>query len=255
MARQRRHKSKPRRSRGRFARVYQLLSAVLIVAAVIAGCIVFFKVQTIEVAGNHRYTAEEIIAVSGIQVEDNLYTMNKFDIRAQVLRELPYIQDMTIRRRLPDTIVITVEESPAVAAVSDGERWWLMNWEGKLLEPTEDAGGVMEVRGLVPLVPNAGGILAVDESQKLQYQALLKIIAQLEAHGLLARINWMDLSSETLVTMEMDGGRFRVEVPLVCDFGQKFRVWAGALASDRLAPEDTGLWDLTLSDSVNLVPW
>lgn len=255
MAKQRRHKRKPRRNRGRFAKFYQLLSAILIIAAVIAGCIVFFKVQTIEVTGNHRYTAEEIIAVSGIQLEDNLYTMNKFDIRSQVLRELPYIQDMTIRRRLPDTIVITVEESPAVAAVSDGEQWWLINDVGKLLEPAETPGGVMEVRGLVPLVPNVGGRLAVDEEQKLQYQALLDIIAQLEAHGLLARINWMDLTSNTMVTMEMDDGRFRVEVPLVCDFGQKFRLWAGALESSWLMPEDAGLWDLTLSDSVNLVPW
>lgn len=255
MARQRKHKSKPRRSRGRFAKVYQLLSAILIVAALVAGCIVFFKVQTIEVTGNHRYTAEEIIGVSGIQIEDNLYTMNKFDIRARVLQELPYIQDLTIRRSLPDTIVITVEESPAVAAVSDGERWWLMNQEGKLLETAESAGSVMEVRGLVPLVPNAGGVLAVDEAQRLQYQALLDIIAQLEAHGLLGRINWMDLSSDTEVLMEMDGGRFRVEVPLVCDFEKKFRIWAGALESSRLLPEDTGVWDLTLSNSVNLVPW
>lgn len=84
MAKQRKHKSKQRRGRGRFAKVYQLLSAILIAAAIIAGCIVFFKVQNISVAGNHRYTEEEIIAATGIQIEDNLYTMNKFDIRAKV---------------------------------------------------------------------------------------------------------------------------------------------------------------------------
>ena len=98
MARQRKHKSKQRRNRGRFSWLTQLFSAVLIVAAIIIGCIVFFKVQTIEVSGNSRYTAEEIIAATGIQKEDNLYLMNKFDIIDRVLEELPYIQSMTIRR-------------------------------------------------------------------------------------------------------------------------------------------------------------
>lgn len=255
MAKQRKHKSKQRRSRGRFSKVYQLLSAILIVAAIIAGCIVFFKVQNISVSGNHRYTEEEIIAATGIQIEDNLYTMNKFDIRAKVLRELPYIQDMTIRRRLPDTILITVEESAPVAAISDGGQWWLMNGDGKLLEQTSSAGEVMAVYGLVPLVPSVGGHLAVDEAQSLPYQAMLSVVEQLEKYGLLERIDSMDLTSDTVVTMKMDGGRFGVEVPLVCDFERKFRMWASALASDRLTEEDQGMWDLTLEDSVNLVPW
>ena len=255
MAKQRKHKSKQRRGRGRFAKVYQLLSAILIAAAIIAGCIVFFKVQNISVAGNHRYTEEEIIAATGIQIEDNLYTMNKFDIRAKVLRELPYIQDMTIRRRLPDTILITVEESVPVAAISDSGQWWLMNGDGKLLEQTDRAEPVMAVYGLIPLVPSVGGHLAVDETQSLPYQAMLSIIEQLEKYELLDRIDSMDLTSDTVVVLGMDDGRFKAEVPLVCDFEQKFRMWASALASYRLTEEDQGVWDLTLEGSVNLVPW
>lgn len=255
MAKQRKHKSRQRRGRGRFSRIYQLLSAVLIVAAIIAGCIVFFKVQNVSVSGNHRYTEEEIVAATGIQVEDNLYAMNKFDIRDKVLRELPYIQEMTIRRRLPDTILITVEESVPVAAISDGGQWWLMNGEGKLLEQTSGAGDVMEVTGLVPLSPSVGGRLAVDETQSLSYEALLAIVEQLKKYSLLDRVDSMDLSSDTVVIMKMDGGRFGVEVPVVCDFEHKFRMWSSALSSERLTGEDQGMWDLTLKDSVNLVPW
>jgi cell division protein FtsQ len=253
--RQRKHKKKQRRSRGRLAKIYQFLSAVLIVAAIVAGCIVFFKVQEISVSGNSRYTAEEIISATGIQIEDNLYLLNKFDIRAKVLQELPYIQDMTIRRRLPDTILITVEESAPVAAISDSGQWWLMDGEGKLLEQSSGRGSAMAVYGLTPLVPSVGGHLAVDEEQSLRYQAMMSILEQLEKYDLLDRIDSMDLTSDTEVIMSMDDGRFGVEVPMVCDFERKFRMWSSALDSDRLTETDQGMWNLTLEDSVNLIPW
>ena len=46
----RRNKRK-RRNRGRFGFLYKVLSAAVIVAAIVAGCAVFFRVENIEVSG------------------------------------------------------------------------------------------------------------------------------------------------------------------------------------------------------------
>ena len=54
---QRRHNSKKRR-RGRHPGLYKALSAVLILAAVAAACVIFFRVSQVEVRGNRRYTAQ-----------------------------------------------------------------------------------------------------------------------------------------------------------------------------------------------------
>lgn len=43
--------------------------------------------------------------------------MNKFQIAHQVLQGLPYVEEITIRRSLPSTIVITVKEWDAVARI------------------------------------------------------------------------------------------------------------------------------------------
>ena len=43
--------------------------------------------------------------------------MNKYQIAHQVLQGLPYVEELTIRRALPSTIVITVKEWDAVARV------------------------------------------------------------------------------------------------------------------------------------------
>ena len=45
-----------RRNRGRFSFLYVLLSFLLILAALVVGSVVFFRVGTIEVSGNQHYS-------------------------------------------------------------------------------------------------------------------------------------------------------------------------------------------------------
>ena len=74
--------------------------------------------QSITVSGNARYTSEEIIAASGIEIEDNLFLLNKYNAAQAIFEKLPYVEEATINRALPDTIVITVRECAAAAGVA-----------------------------------------------------------------------------------------------------------------------------------------
>ena len=97
-----------RRRRGRFSFLTKLLCILLIAGAVVAALTVFFKVQSITVSGNARYTSEEVVAASGIEIEDNLFLLNKYSAAQAIFEKLPYVEEATINRALPDTIVITV---------------------------------------------------------------------------------------------------------------------------------------------------
>ena len=107
-----------RRNRGRFGPLFKLLCVLAVIVALTGGATVFFRVETVMVTGSQRYTQEEIIAASGIQVGDNLYGLNKVRIDQNIRTSLPYIGDLTINRALPSTIVITVVEWEATAQVS-----------------------------------------------------------------------------------------------------------------------------------------
>ena len=107
-----------RRRRGRFSFLTKLLCILLIAGAVVAALTVFFKVQSITVSGNARYTSEEAaVAASGIEIEDNLFLLNKYSAAQAIFEKLPYVEEATINRALPDTIVITVRECAAAAGV------------------------------------------------------------------------------------------------------------------------------------------
>ena len=112
---QRKHQRKTRRVR--FTWLYGVISALLILAAVVGGCIVFFRVDTINVQGNSRYTQEEIVAASGIEQGDNMFLINKFQVIDQMISQLTYLDDVTIRRGLPSTLNVTVTECTVAGAV------------------------------------------------------------------------------------------------------------------------------------------
>ena len=66
------HRSRTRRkNRGRFGPLFKLLCVVAVVVALTVGATVFFRVEQVTVSGNRRYTEEEIIAASGIELGDN----------------------------------------------------------------------------------------------------------------------------------------------------------------------------------------
>ena len=112
-----RNKRKRKRGKGRLGPLFKLLCAGAVAVALTMGATVFFQVETVAVTGNSRYSQEEIIKATGIQTGDNLFRMNKYQIAHQVLQGLPYVEEITIRRSLPSTIVITVKEWDAVARV------------------------------------------------------------------------------------------------------------------------------------------
>ena len=236
------HRSRtPRRNRGRFGPLFKLLCAAAVVVALTVGATVFFRVETVTVTGNRRYTEEEIVAASGIQLGDNLYSLNKVRIDRNLRTTLPYIGNLTINRALPSTIVITVTEWEAVAqvaapgpeqvaayqeaagedAVSAAQEPWLISVRGKLLEPAPADSTAIAVTGLTPLAPQAGSFLEVPEAEQIGLEALTGLLEALEAKEALGEVSSIRLESTYLVARY--AGRFDVKMKLNADFDYDVR--------------------------------
>ena len=237
------HRSRTRRqNRGRFGPLFKLLCAVAVVVALTVGATVFFRVETVTVTGNRRYTQEEIIDASGIQPGDNLYSLNKVRIDRNLRTTLPYIGNLTINRALPSTIVITVTEWDAVAqvavpspeqvaayqeaagetAVSTAREPWLISVKGKLLEPAPEDSAAITVTGLTPLAPQAGSFLEVPEAEQTRLEALTGLLEVLELRECLWEVSSIRLES-TYLTVRY-AGRFDVKMKLNADFDYDVRL-------------------------------
>jgi len=263
-----RKKNKYRRGRGRLGKVIQFLCIVTVVAAMTVGATVFFQVEQIEVSGNRRYSQEEIVAATGIVAGDNLFRMNKFAIQDRVKEEMPYIEDILIRRKLPSTITVAVEEWDAVARILPNPGWvapepekseegeevvlpvatgdaWLISVGGKVLERAGAEDTRMEITGLTGLDTKAGLVLTVPEEEQSRLEGAVALLGELEAREMLGDVSKMDVDS-TMIVLEYRG-RYDVKIPLKADFSYKLETLLAAVA-EREGAEGTeieGTFDLT----------
>ena len=146
------------RRRGRFGGLYKLLSFLVIFAAILMGCVAFFRVNQVVVTGNSRYSAQEVIAASGVELGDNLFLVNRPQTAQSILRKLPYVENAVPVHRLPDTVELHITECTPAAALRFEGSWWLLDARGKLLEQGEKSitEGLPEVRGLHRVEPGVG---------------------------------------------------------------------------------------------------
>jgi cell division protein FtsQ len=246
VASERRHKSRPRRRRGRFGFAYKLLSVLLVIAAVVTACLVFFRINQVTVTGNARYTAEEIADVSGIRTGDNLIALSKSKIAARIRTRLPYVQSVSIRRALPDTVILTVTEHTAAAAVSDGTNWWYISAQGKLLETVSSPGSIIRITGLTAVEPELGGKLAVSEEYENRLTYVLSLLSALDDRGMLADCTALDCSSAGVLWL--DYLNFRLKLPSTGDFSYMLTLLDGAFDSGRVSREDAGTFDFASAE-------
>lgn len=113
----------------------QLLTVTAIVAALVLGMSVFFKVKNITVAGAETYSTQAVQDASGIQVGDNLLTFSKASASAKIRAKLSYVDNIRIGIKLPDTVIIYIEELDVAYAVESSQGdWWLINSEGRVVD-------------------------------------------------------------------------------------------------------------------------
>lgn len=131
-----------------------LLKLSTIVAMVIAltfGISIFFKVDVITVTGSEKYTPWTVVEASGIREGDNLLTFSKAAACGKIISSLPYVENVRIGIKLPDTVNIEIKEIDVVYAMKDGfDSWWLINSEGKVIGPgtSADAGEHTQILGV-----------------------------------------------------------------------------------------------------------
>lgn len=207
----------------------QLLTVTAVVAALVLGMSVFFKVKTITVAGAETYSAWAIREASGISEGDSLLTFSKPKASAQIQASLSYVDDVRIGIKLPDTVIIYIEEMDVAYAVeSTAGDWWLINSDGRVVEQTTSNGAKnhTQVVGVLledPQVGNSaiaanevpqetlssGEPVPVSVTGEQRLSSCLQILRALEANDIVGEAASVDVSSLEDVTLWY-GSRYEV---------------------------------------------
>lgn len=236
----RRH-GRGRRGR-RFGVLYKLLTLVVVCAAAVLALTLFFKVESVEVTGNSRYSAQEIQDACGVSLGDNLYLLSKPDMVQRLHQQLPYIDEVRITRSLPNTLCVQVTEFTTVYAVEQEGTVWLLTSGGKIVETAAERGDTPLIDGCELLAPSLGGDVSFALELQNRQESLFALLTALESAELTGDVRAIHLGDPTVLSMDYTE-RFTVEMPYGADYPRLLRYLT--LVIEELETNLTGVIDLT----------
>lgn len=244
MARERKHPRRTKR-RGRFRFLYKLISLVVVAAAMVTACVIFFRVNEVRVEGNSHYTPQEIIEASEIEMGDNLVTLWTWQINRLVGSKLPYVQRVVVGHTFPDKVTLQVVERTVAATVEGNGRQWLMASDGYLLETTGQSQGIAIV-GLEVVDPQAGQPMQVSEKDQSKGKAIVPLMEGLKRAGKLDQCTKFDCSAASSILVSY--GIHQLRFPLHGDYDRMLELFQAALDSGQV-PNEPRVFDFTILDN------
>lgn len=164
----------------------------------------FFDVKAFEVEGNSYYTEDEILVMGNCKTGGNIFIGTDVrDIRSRLEKDA-YMASVKVRRALPDTIRIELEERRQVAAIVYGEKYVVVDGEGTVLRKT----------GVMPEITVLKGLtiskLSVGEKIETEEKVLLRQTLQM--------LTVMEKNNMYFKTIELSEGEIRAHIldSLIC---------------------------------------
>lgn len=114
----------------------------ILIVALIAAIIFFlmsplFNISEIQVLNNNKISSETIISLSKIEIGQNIYKTTKTKIKKNI-KENAYIENVKIKRKLPNKIEIDVKERKATYMLEYAGSYAYINNQGYILEISEE---------------------------------------------------------------------------------------------------------------------
>ena len=190
---------------------------------------------------------KDFIEASGLELGDNLLTVSRATVGGNVKAALPYVDQVSVGRVLPDTVVISVKESQlAFVAATDTNTVWLISPSGKALERIDASlqEQYPQIIGVTLNNPTAGQtVTAVNQSA---LDAVLSLFSELDGTGILEHTASVNVEKEYDMVLQYDD---RYEIDLGSTDRLDYKVQYLQAILKELSDFQAGTIDLTLSEA------
>lgn len=194
--------------------VFRIVKIAMLLLIVIGGGTYFllspfFNIKEITASGNEKITSEELVSLSGILLEENIFKIQKNKAQ-QTIKENAYIDQVTIKRKLPDKIEIQVVERKPSLMITFANAYVYINNQGYMLEVSPNALNLPILTGF--LTPEeeirAGNRLCSEDLQRLEH--VLQIMKSAESNGLEEKITKINIADKQNYILELSKEKKKV---------------------------------------------
>ncbi|MCI8383418.1 MAG: FtsQ-type POTRA domain-containing protein [Clostridia bacterium] len=188
---------------------------ILLLLGIIIGGIVFamispiFNIKDIQVVNNEHVNRETIISLSELKIEENIFRFS-CTATANKIKENPYIEEVKIHRKFPNTIQIEVEERKHNYSIDFLGKYAYISKQGYILEIAEDKGEKIILQGMTTPEEQvvAGNRLSNEDLEKLE--DVIKIMNATQEYELDTKVTSIDISNKSHYSMYLETEKKKV---------------------------------------------
>ena len=183
---------------------YIAFGIILISLMTIVGAGAFLRTTEIRVEGMVMYSPEDIAMASGISPGDNLLFVNAQTVSQKIRATLPFINSVNVTRDLPNTVLIEVTESVAVASITFAGEIYVIDSSGRVLarlpftEPVLEGVNIsdlIEMRGVDIEETPVGSVVRPVFGSESKVQYMQDILLALERDDQIKYVSYLDVSN------------------------------------------------------------
>ena len=193
---EKRKQDRKKRRKRTFRNLCILAFAVLVIVFLIKAPM--FNITDFEVEGNCYYTSQEIITMANAKAGGNLFIGADTNDMITRLKKDAFIREVKVKRKLPSTIVIVLEERPQISALVYGDKYVVLDDTGFVLRKSSVEPKLPLITGLNITKLNIGETVETDDA--VLFRQALDII------------NEMNRSNMYFVQVEMATGTIYAHV-------------------------------------------
>lgn len=175
-------------------------SLLIIVSIILILSSKLFYIKDITVNGISKLTKEEVISISKIQTNTNIFALNKLKAKYRLL-ENSYIEDVYIKREYPSTISINVKEKVPTFMIQFANSYIYLNNQGYMLEISTEGIALPTLLGIKTDLSNVkpGDRLDVEDLKKFnKLIQIMDIAKNFDLDSIITRIDITDVSNYTV---------------------------------------------------------
>ena len=170
----------------------------------------YFQLSNISITGNGRISNEDVLAAAGIEERTNIFACNMTDMGRKI-EEIPWVRDVSLKKILPDTLMINVTERAPFALINLGEFYYL-DEEGYIFAVADSDNGLD-----YPVLSGVdkGGLLDGDGETFAMIEegiAVLKLLNKEENYLSRKRVAELKFDSDKGITLFTIGGGTPVHI-------------------------------------------
>mgnify|MGYP004543037977 CR=1 FL=1 len=186
-------------------KIIKLITLLVIIVGGVVFALVspIFNIKEINVLNNEQILTETIVSLSQLQIGQNIFRFNKNKVQNEI-KTNPYIESVTIKRKIPNKVEITIEERKKNYNVEFLNGYAYINNQGYILEISEQKLDLPVIQGISTDVED------ITEGNRLNTQDLnkLEIVIQImnicKDYELDTKVSTIDITNKSDYILYME---------------------------------------------------